>query len=352
MEKNKDITPGDANLDINPKKESIPGVERVVRGLFDRLRRQKLKEKKAHLKSSLVDPSQTLPVENQDDSIGLKPSTESQILDNKTVIIQAKPALDFMDEEEKTDEVLLSSTTNEIEKTIQSVHWQNLKPAFENKAALLPREISLQQLQALISTFDSTYFDNFDLSDPAFEELDIPRFGKLIPLGSGQDKRGYMLKTPDGKQLAVLIQKGYNGNLEIPTDPHLYLKHRKTSSRGEIETYSYTDFNNYLSIPLMFKDKNYGIHIQEFGKNIGLKNPFLDWIKPTQERVERYVKDRGLNIVDYNDFIHQEHYFNRGFFSAPAVIDITLDNDQSRRQYREKDPYKFHHRSQNRSPWG
>jgi hypothetical protein len=216
----------------------------------------------------------------------------------------------------------------QLKAIIESVQWQELRPNFPSEQALLPKDISLDQLDQLISAFDDINFsrrEDFHVAK-TFEQKAIEGFGDLTFLGSGELKYGYLLTTNKGKKMVVIVYPGYNLNLQVPEDERIY---KACSAEGREKPCTlayYSDFRTYLSIPVEINGEKIGLYLQEYGGK-PMPGVYDRLIHEKKEAITDYSKARGYSIVD-PDFGKPDHYFMVATNPETiGVIDIKLSDE-------------------------
>lgn len=219
-------------------------------------------------------------------------------------------------------------STNQLEELIGSAEWQSLRPNYGNPDALLPREISYDQINSIVNVFQDNYTSlaelqikarTKDIDTEAFSPFFVSGLGSLRILGAGEEKLGFLLTTEEGKKMAVLLGLGSGLKPEIPSDPKLYPAF--INYTGNL--YYYSDFRTYLSLPINFGPEERAIRLQEYGGEPS-GQVTNDLITKTEEKVTEYVKERGLIVVD-PDFRKSSHYLSvNNDPTKTGVIDIKL----------------------------
>lgn len=235
----------------------------------------------------------------------------------------------------------------DLEAITQSERWKNLVPNYERPDALLPANLSADQLQALIISV-SALLSNTDTEKnmgrkniPGLgilarlglgerkqgKAIPIPGLGTLSLLGSGERKQGYLLTTPDGKKMIVLTNNTYALDLHIPADPHIAFDRQyvTSSDNGRITTEgSYSTFRTYLSIPLTIGDSVQGIQLMEYG---GQPTKRVD--KQLVPHMVSDVLDQGFQLREPDDASQAdkpEHFLSQSDTRTSGIIDIGVTN--------------------------
>lgn len=237
-------------------------------------------------------------------------------------------------ETEQTDR--RESNSNSIKRLVESEAWQNLSPNFPTSEALLPRDITASQLEAIIeAAFDPEMIASLareEHGEEIFESKHIEGVGDLEKIGHGEAKVCFLLTTPDNRKMIVLL-RGYDKSLgiQIPQDP----KMSKISEGLGKNEWEYSDLRTYLLAPID-DTSPYGIKLQEFGGTdtarddlSAIRNPvaFVNSQKAKRDALS-YIKSSSLGDFQISnnttrELSHPRHFlFNRGVLKPPALIDI------------------------------
>lgn len=220
---------------------------------------------------------------------------------------------------------------SELQRLVICESWQNLGPRFNRPDALLPSEISFSQMQQIIAALtDAKVIEAFvppgemDARVP-FQQVDLSGTGQLRALGQGERKCGFVFTTGSGKKIAVILQAGYNGPLQIPQDPRISINFVEQFRNRKLYHYSYSDLHTYLTVPFSFRGKSFGIRFQEFGGDEHLNSWSTVTMEVIKKLAEKYIDSKGYKAVEPSDFNKAEHYLlPNGKLSWPALIDVSL----------------------------
>lgn len=230
--------------------------------------------------------------------------------------------------------------SEDLTNIVEGQIWQNLEPNYPSPDALLPRELTAEQIQALFDAVaDSSMLTDHarDNNKFSFDNKDIPGLGTLRKFGSGGSKAVYELVTTIGKKLIVsMTTADPKEGITIPVDPKLV---KKKSSDLRQNDWEYSDLHTYLILPV--NEKGAVVQLQEHGGHnntldrlgfrdktialtLNLKNRALK--KATKYINSKSDKFKVAPDMHYQgDLVTDSHYlFNRGPRHFPALIDIPV----------------------------
>lgn len=217
---------------------------------------------------------------------------------------------------------------------VASESWQQLAPNFPSENALLPRDLQTEQVQALIEAVakpELTRATSWERANVAFEEKAVAGVGRLEKVGAGEGKVCYVITTPAGAQMAVLL-RGYAQDLGnvVPEDQKM-IKIKETPERAMWE---YSDLRTYALFPVT---PTLAVQFQEFGgRDVTQEFPHdaaPGDVRFSQGRAAAYVHARGRSFtVDRQELSHPRHaLFNQGTNRPPAIIDVPVIEHTSHR---------------------
>ncbi len=142
--------------------------------------------------------------------------------------------------------------------------WQRLEPHYPSPDALLPKDLTAEQIQDIFEAVADPSIITFEQRGRnafTFDTKDIPGLGTITKLGSGESKAVYELITTAGKKLVVSMRSATSEpGLHIPDDPRLVMRKNSDLRRTEWE---YSDLHTYMILPT--NKEHFVVQLQEHG---------------------------------------------------------------------------------------
>lgn len=219
----------------------------------------------------------------------------------------------------------------ELQRLLNGEDWQALRPNIDRQDALSPADLSFEQVSDIVSVLGSSeVIEKFAFTAGIsrvipFEQRDLPDVGQLKSIDRGGSKCAFLLTTESGKKMAVILQAGFNGSLQIPSDPKISLDFAESFQQWRVQHHVYSDLRTYLTLPLVYRDRFFGIRFQEYGGSEHLNDWALLTIPLAKRQAREYITKRGYSVTDESDFDKSAHWLlPRGKIGWPAVIDVPI----------------------------
>jgi hypothetical protein len=222
---------------------------------------------------------------------------------------------------------------DELAAIIGGEAWRGLEPNSPTEADLLPRDLSLEQVEGIVAAMLDTSItqpiaegrQRQDLWAAAPVQIEVQDAGQLEKVGFGNTRICYKLTTAEGKAMAV-IYCGYSGDLglQVPPDPRLTLTNETWSRR----LWEYSDLRTYLCVPA---SRYTAVKLQEFG-GTGEPRGLAGMLQPSaRDLVRRQALARIRHLdntrrdMTMSELAKPRHYLYKPGQLRPSVSNIPIE---------------------------
>lgn len=234
----------------------------------------------------------------------------------------------------------------QLENVVKDPRWNNLESRYAHPEGLLPQDLTINQLNAIITELANPYIFSFIRSGERIPEMQIPGVGVISEVSQNELTRTLTLAIPGGennRKMRLVVEKDYNDSpfVAIPEDPHFVLISPDSSPNHIDSLFLCSDLTTFLIVPVdvlkttpvgnILGVNRYTVYLQEYAENIppsmlyDESDPeYLDYqVNETKKRMLNALGQKGLALVNDTDLENPDNFIlPRSDIDDVAIINI------------------------------